>query len=773
MAAQNGMWCFKNDLLGSSGVAHLQTLVSKGIFNVYVNVGFPSPGQGTPRFPELSGFVPASEIGIIVSQSEVNTMKAKMAQVDSRLKLWAWFGSYSTAGSDDASGHNLARISVNTAAKRSAVVNACLSIMSYGFYGAQDDTEDFQADSLESNGQFGTVTNAYFNHFASTFKAAGYPVHSFIPSGWYAYNSNFVQQLTEPSAIILAGHGHNGSMSAELWRQLTQLFFQNARAPILFNFGYSSIIDAQVNGLRNYPLSAVQDKIAGYTFYEIGFWNNNWSIWDNWPHKGTSPSPAPAPGPAPTSPSPPPPPPAPSLTSTRENYMLQSELFDGVNGNMTIATGQAGGPSFISNWNKITAGSTHTGGATKFCNVPNGEFVASVHLKADSVNYAVVKVQPNTYNKAAFCWINLIDGTTTLNSVNMPSLVTVQANEVEDGIWRLAIKTSLSEGIPIGMEISPVSAANVYTSSLSQSIFASGIQFERGAIVTYYKPATTEIEYRNIDEITLSAPSLTLGEGSTSQVTVTAVDNEGAPWDYYTIPVTTSNSSILSFSTANAVTDADGTATIDLAAIAAGSATASASVPTVPVITSNVLSFTVISTAPSTIGVSKTLENFSQVFTVVNIDEPDEELPAIELSVSQGIVDFLQSVTGATIDISGPVAAPTLIVGQSGVSPIALVGTGVVGANITLFVNGSPDADSITVDADGVWSTTLDLEEGSYTIYAYQEYEGELSSISNIETTTILAVGGGGNRFRSGSGTGPRKAIRPTKVPKNTSWPTK
>src|SRR5690606_30873073 len=148
------------------------------------------------------------------------------------------------------------------------------------------------------------------------------------------------------------------------------------------------ITSSMVNGLITYPYSAVASKITGYTFYDFDGWTGDWQVWDSWPHK-TSSSPSPPPSPPPSSPSPPS-----SSGYTRENYMLQSETFDGSNFNMTISTGQAGGPSFISNWNKITGGASHTGGATKFCNVPNGQFTASAYFKKDTVNFALMKVQP-------------------------------------------------------------------------------------------------------------------------------------------------------------------------------------------------------------------------------------------------------------------------------------------------------------------------------------------------------------------------------------------
>ena len=761
---QNGMWLFKQDLLGSSGISNLQELVSKGIFNVYVNVGFPSPTQGSPTFPELSGFVPDNEVGIFVSQSEVQQMNAKLAQVDSRLKLWAWFGTFAAGDFGDLDGHHAARISVNTSARRSAIINACLSIMSWGFYGAQDDAEDFKDDSRESTGQWGTTVVTYFNEFAAAFQAAGYPVHTFVWSGWYNFNNTFLSGLTQPSAIIMAGHNGSGSE----WKQLAELFFNNAQRPLIYNFGYSSIRNDMVNGLAAYPYSSVASKLIGYSFYDMGYWSSDWSVWDDWPNKivGDAPSPSPPPGPTPS------PPPVETGEYVRRNYMLNSEAWNDYNNSITISSA-TNPPAGVASWNTLTGNTPHTGGATKFCNIPDGDMGISLFLERDSVNFALVKIQPNTYNKAYFVWVSLTTGVIThTRAVNWPNEVFTSLEEVETSKYRLKLITSLSDGVQVGIEVLPVSGSEVYASAATQSIKAGGIKFESDNKVTNYFPSTSTVAERILTNLAISSDVSTFGIGATAIVSVTATDDQDDPWEQQSIGFDSNDDSIATFSNPTATTDSDGVATTSLTGVAAGSTsvvgflTAELTTDELPITINSALS-------PISASVSQTMLNFIQSFTVETLGAEPEPLPAIELGVNQTMLDFTQTVTAVLATIQSGPAVPTLIVGKSGVSPVVMVGTGVVGAEINIYVDGVLQSDTVEVDSDGVWSTSLDLDEGTYIINASQVVDGLNSSFSNTETLTVLAVGEGGNRFRSGSGTGPRKAIRPAKPTKNFSWPTK
>jgi hypothetical protein len=277
----NGVWMDVADLLGPSASTYLQECVNKEIFNIYWSVGYPSPVNGTITFPSLSGFVPNSEIGILVTQSQVQTVVALLASIDTRLKLWAWFGTWSTdnGGGDDATGHLNARININTPTRRSAVIAACMTVANWGFYGIQDDTEDFLPESLEGSGQYGSTYVTFTNEFAIAAHNAGLKYIPFIPSVWYNFNDVFLEQITQPDQIIMAGH--NSSDLTE-WNTLTALFFANAQKPVIYNFGYPGVANNMATRLDSHPYSSVASRIAGYSWYLFQDWHNNWNIWDNW-----------------------------------------------------------------------------------------------------------------------------------------------------------------------------------------------------------------------------------------------------------------------------------------------------------------------------------------------------------------------------------------------------------------------------------------------------------------------------------------------------------
>ncbi len=275
-----GIWIGYQQLLAADGEARLQECVSKDIFDLYVSVGYPSPAQGVITFPSLSGFVPDSEVGIILTQAEVQQIKAKMAAVDSRLKLWAWFGTWSTdnAGGDDAIGHANAKIDVDTAPRRAAIIAACMTVARWGFYGIQDDTEDFRPASLPG-GQPGSAVMSFFNEFAAAARAEGFRYRPFIQCVWTNVNEVYIPTLTGPDEIILAGPTANEGQDW-LTARFTE-FFANVQRPVIFNFGDRGTAPWMATAL-DAMFSSLSSKIAGYALYQFSDWTGNWGQWDAW-----------------------------------------------------------------------------------------------------------------------------------------------------------------------------------------------------------------------------------------------------------------------------------------------------------------------------------------------------------------------------------------------------------------------------------------------------------------------------------------------------------
>lgn len=275
-----GIWIGYQQLLAAEGDARLRECVSKDIFDIYVSVGYPSPAQGVVTFPSLSGFVPDSEVGIILTQAQAQQIKAKMAAVDSRLKMWAWFGTWSTdnAGGDDAIGHLNAKIDVDTAPRRAAIIAACMTVARWGFYGIQDDTEDFRPASLPGE-QPGSAVMSFFNEFAAAARAEGFRYRPFIQCVWENVNEVFIPTLTGPDEIILAGPTVNEGQD---W--LTERFgefFASAQRPVIFNFG-DRVTAPWMAAALDAMFSSLSSKIAGYALYQFSDWTGNWGLWDAW-----------------------------------------------------------------------------------------------------------------------------------------------------------------------------------------------------------------------------------------------------------------------------------------------------------------------------------------------------------------------------------------------------------------------------------------------------------------------------------------------------------
>lgn len=294
----NGIWLDTADLLDSQAEARLRECLSKDLTDIYWGVGYPSPARGTITFPSLSGFVPDSEIGILVTQAQVQQVRTLCASIDARLKLWAWFGTWSVdnAGGDDAIGHQNARIDIDTGPRRTAVIDACMTVARWGFYGIQDDTEDLRPASLESSGQFGATYVTFTNAFAAAAKAEGFRYAPFVPSVWTTFNNSFLSGITGPDAIILAGH----TGDAALWNSLTTSFFANAQRPVIFNFGWPGAAPLMASRLDALPFDSVSSKIAGYSWYLFKDWTNNWNLWDSWRASHSPPTPTDPPPPTPT-----------------------------------------------------------------------------------------------------------------------------------------------------------------------------------------------------------------------------------------------------------------------------------------------------------------------------------------------------------------------------------------------------------------------------------------------------------------------------------------
>lgn len=260
------MWFFKKNLTESA----LHKLVDNDVFNVYLQVGYPSSKDD----PALQGIVSDSEVGIQITQGEVAAFLQLLAKVDSRLRLWAWFGTWSSLGTSDADGHAKAKIDISTKANRARVIANIKAVASWGFYGVQDDTEDLKPNSVASNGQFDDRIVSFWNEEAEALHAIGVKLVTFTPAVWYNFTEQHLANITGPDYQILVPS--NGASEAE-WVDLTARAIQNSSIPVTIDLGGGSscaMVSGRLDKVFAKLPSADAARVLGYAFYEWSAWNN-------------------------------------------------------------------------------------------------------------------------------------------------------------------------------------------------------------------------------------------------------------------------------------------------------------------------------------------------------------------------------------------------------------------------------------------------------------------------------------------------------------------
>ena len=282
----NGVWTWRTYINADM----LKDLVSHQIFNVFVNVGYPNPSDDS----RLTGIVPKEEIGIWFSQQEVTSLKQLFASVDSRLKLWAWFGTWSSLGTDDYSGHYYAKVDLSTRYNRQVIIENIVEVASWGFYGVQDDTEDYTSNTTPQN------RIDFWNEEAIALHQIGVKLATFTYSGppslWWV--KKYVSQL-KVDYIILAPDMRQSQEVIDIhgpietiWKTEVSTGLSVAQSPCLINT--PSAAGSGVKELSLDVLLDLQSEInvtsypvyKGHTIYcyrnELSITNSEWAAWDNY-----------------------------------------------------------------------------------------------------------------------------------------------------------------------------------------------------------------------------------------------------------------------------------------------------------------------------------------------------------------------------------------------------------------------------------------------------------------------------------------------------------
>lgn len=300
----NGIWTWKTYINADM----LSNLVSHQIFNVFVSVGYPNwdddsrlatidPETGQPIVPEY-------ELGIKITPAEVASLNQLLASVDSRLKLWAWFGTYSNdpRATTHSEKHYYARVDLSTQYYRSLIIENIVEVASWGFYGVQDDTEDVveitsSAQKFQNQIDFWNEEQVALNNIGvklATFTYAG------PPSLWtYKPEYNFVGQLNVDYIILTADQRQSQEVIdiygpiETIWKTEIATGLSVAQSPCLIN-----VPSAFGSGVSSQPLNVLLEWLSeinptsypnyvGHTIYCYkdgieDITSTEWAAWDNY-----------------------------------------------------------------------------------------------------------------------------------------------------------------------------------------------------------------------------------------------------------------------------------------------------------------------------------------------------------------------------------------------------------------------------------------------------------------------------------------------------------
>ncbi len=294
----NAVWCWESDI----DEYMLNDLVSHNIFNVFVHVGYPNwyddsrlstinPVTGIPIVPEY-------EIGISnwVTLENVASLNQLLASVDSRLKLWAWFGTWSNdprtdPDNYDHSGHFYAKVDLSTENYRSWLIENIVRVADYGFYGVQDDTEDVYqtstfAQMMQDQVDFWNEEQIALNEIGvklATFTYAG-------PPSLWTYNPpfEFVKQLNVDYIIACPDYSQTQEVIdyygpiEEIWESEITAALSDANSPVIINTHMPSHPDWLYPKLLEIDTYSYPNFVGHASYHYRIISDDDWNAWDNY-----------------------------------------------------------------------------------------------------------------------------------------------------------------------------------------------------------------------------------------------------------------------------------------------------------------------------------------------------------------------------------------------------------------------------------------------------------------------------------------------------------
>jgi hypothetical protein len=223
----NGIWTWKKCI----NTDMLREMVSHEIFNIFMYVGYPTPDFD----PRLSGIVPETNYPISVTPDTVQHYVNLLKSVDSRLKLWAWFGTYSILSDDDSASHSLAKVDLSTAYNRGIIIENMVEVASWGFYGVQEDTENIIEPDVSTRRQ---QQVDFWNELQVALNPTGVKLSVFCNAGYPSLWDHqppyeFVKQL-DVDYIILTASLRDDPVEQN-WKNEMIAALNSAKCPCIIN----------------------------------------------------------------------------------------------------------------------------------------------------------------------------------------------------------------------------------------------------------------------------------------------------------------------------------------------------------------------------------------------------------------------------------------------------------------------------------------------------------------------------------------------------------
>jgi hypothetical protein len=243
----NGVWCYGNTLLNTAFFESMVNLKIKNVFWQCVRVNSDN---------SLTQTVDDSTISNSVSIGK-----------SYGVNVWLWVGTYP---------HNVfGEVDISTVEKRNIYINNILGIAEKGFYGVQEDSEDFTSSSL-TNGQHDIRYVWFCNNLSMVLHNHGLKLMVYAPAVWSNFNTQCVPYFQGIDFLFVACRYDSFSH----FKNDIEQFTSNTALPVLFGVGYGVSVASDVEWINSLTLPSNLKGFNVYCYADMDFFD--WNTWDNW-----------------------------------------------------------------------------------------------------------------------------------------------------------------------------------------------------------------------------------------------------------------------------------------------------------------------------------------------------------------------------------------------------------------------------------------------------------------------------------------------------------